>query len=118
MTELHAAGWVAVLVGVGLLAAVAVAGLVSKVPRRAFAAAVVLVAGTASVPVITGVILATTGHAPRSLTHWLYGGAVVLVPLLANGMTLSWPRRRQAFALLITAGVAAGILWRLSETGA
>lgn len=115
MTELH--GLAAPLL-VGILAVMGAAAAALSVAGRApgaldVARRVVLVVLVAQAAI--GLALAVRGNAPSEGIHWLYGGAVLVVLLLAGSLE-GTPARRSA-ALAVGSVLAAALTWRLWTSG-
>jgi hypothetical protein len=117
VSELHAAGGVAVLIALLALAMVAVA--VAVLDRghawtgRAEAAVLVIVAAQ----VALGGIAWLGGSRPREDLHLLYGLAVLGALLLAASFAAEAPPRARAGVTAVAAAIALVLTWRLYLTG-
>lgn len=117
MTELHAAAWPTVGVGLALLA---LAALVAAVAGRAPAAlewmrraALVLIVAQAAI----GLALAVRGAAPGELLHWVYGIAILIVLLVPGSLPQHTSAARRSWALAVGSLVAVVLTWRLWASG-
>ena len=117
LSQLHGAIGSALLAGSVSLAAVAAFAAASAHPpawldRLRVALAAVVVAEGA-----IGVALALRGAGPSEALHWLYGAALLAVPLGVGSMGPSIPVRYRSGALAVGALGMALLAWRLASTG-
>lgn len=87
--------------------------------RRAPAlrAYLVLCTGAVALEAILGVVLVATGHRPRSLIHWFYGGAALISLPIADGLCRRLPAREGPVIILGGAVAALLFAFRAVATG-
>ncbi|MFN2452365.1 MAG: hypothetical protein ABR541_08430 [Candidatus Dormibacteria bacterium] len=83
----------------------------------ALRAYLVLCAGAVGLEAIVGVVLVATGHRPRSLIHWFYGGAALISLPIADGLCRRLPAREEGVIILGGAVAALLFAFRAVTTG-
>ncbi|HVM24619.1 MAG TPA: hypothetical protein VM253_04410 [Candidatus Limnocylindrales bacterium] len=117
MTELHAAAWPVVGVGLAILAAAAAVAAVSGRAPAALEwmrrAALALIVAQAAI----GLALAARGAAPAELLHWVYGIAILVVLLAPGSLPHDTSAARRSWVLAAGSLVAVVLTWRLWASG-
>jgi hypothetical protein len=116
LVQLHAIAGILVVVGCVVFAIVAwisVAGVARGLAGglRVGVAALAVVAGA------IGLALTLRGDQPAEWLHWVYGGALVLVPVAAGAVVAERSERSRSMVLAVTSTLLALIAWRAVVTG-
>jgi hypothetical protein len=116
LVQLHAIAGLLVAVGCVAFAVVAwisVGGVAAGLAggMRVTVAALAVMAGA------LGLALALRGNGPAEWLHWVYGAALVLVPVAAGTFVTDRSERGRSVALAVTGTLLAVIAWRAVVTG-
>lgn len=117
MSQLHAAVGTVVL-GMSVALALAAFGVtaLNRSPRWLDGVRLVS-AALAVVGAATGVALAANGLGPSEAIHWLYGAAIVALPVMAAAIDVGDSTRTRSTAFGIAGVLMTLIAWRLASTG-
>lgn len=117
MSELHAAAWPSLAIGLAVVAVIAaVSGLRGRWPaslewlRRA---ALVLLVAQGGI----GLALAVRGAAPGELLHWIYGVVIVAVLLMPGSLPPKTTAGRRSWILAGGSTIGVILVWRLAASG-
>jgi hypothetical protein len=117
LTGLHSVGFVVILVAAG---AYAVTGLVTarsgRSQRWAYEGWIAFLALVVAQGLV-GVAIAVTSGGPAEAIHWVYGGAILLVLLIGNGVAVNMLPGKRGQVMTLMAALVAVLAWRLSQTG-
>ena len=75
------------------------------------------VAGLAVVAGAIGLAVALRGDQPGEWLHWIYGAALVVVPVAAGALATERTERGRSVVLAITGTLLIAIAWRAMATG-
>ena len=117
LTSLHAVGLVAILITAGTYALIGLmtarSGRSQRWSHEVWIAFLALVVAQG----LVGVAIAVTKAGPAEAIHWVYGGAILLILLIGNGLALSTLGGKRGQVMTVTAALVAVLAWRLSQTG-
>jgi hypothetical protein len=102
---------IAIVVGAGAGAMVAVAGIFRSQVDVVLRAYVRIAAAAAGIQVLIGLTLVATGHRPHDLLHWFYGAATLLALPFARWM--GGPLKQRDKRLWLAGGAVATFLFAL-----
>ena len=66
---------------------------------------------------LVGVAISVTQGGPAEAIHWVYGGAILFILLVGNGVGVAALPVRRGQVMALMAALVAVLAWRLSQTG-